>query len=154
MKTKLFGDQIFSKRGNLNLGYNKYVFAADVILLMHFAFVVFVVFGFVFIWIGHYFKLKSVKNAKFRIYHILSMGFVLCESLIGTICPLTEWENEIRLQGGQSQIYETSFVKDWVHKIMFFDFSERTFTIIYIFFFALMLLTFWIIPPKIDLKRK
>ena len=142
------------KRGNLNPGYNKYVFVADVILLMHFAFVVFVVLGFVFIWIGHYFKFKCVQNAKFRTCHMLSMGLVLCESLIGTICPLTEWENELRLKGGQNQIYETSFVKDWVHKIMFFDFSERTFMIIYVGFFLLMLLTFWIIPPKIDLKRK
>ncbi|MFH1490114.1 MAG: DUF2784 domain-containing protein, partial [Pseudomonadota bacterium] len=103
---------------------------------------------------GHHFKWKCVQNAKFRICHLSAMGIVLCETLIGMICPLTEWENDLRLKGGQSRIYETSFVKDWVHKIMFFDFSERTFMIIYILFFALMLLTFWIIPPKIDLKRK
>lgn len=137
----------------MNPEYNKYLFAADVILFTHFAFVVFVVFGFVFIWIGHYFKLKFVQDAKFRICHILSMGFVLCESLTGMICPLTEWENELRLKGGQSDIYETSFMKTWVHKIMFFDFSERTFMIIYAFFFALMLLTLLLIPPKINWKR-
>ena len=139
----------------MNPAFNTYAFAADFILLMHFAFVAFVVFGFAFIWIGHFFKFKCcVQNATFRICHMLSMGIVLCESLIGAICPLTVWENNLRLKGGQSQIYETSFVKDWVHKIMFFDFSEQTFIIMYGCFFVLILLTFWIIPPKIDSKRK
>jgi hypothetical protein len=82
------------------------------------------------------------------------MGFVLCESLIVIICPLTEWENDLRLKGGQSQTYETSFVKDWVHKIMFFDFNERTFMTIYALFFILMLLTFWKIPPKFNWRKK
>lgn len=45
-------------------GYNKYLLAADVILWMHFAFVVFVVIGLVFIWIGHLAKVKFVRNAK------------------------------------------------------------------------------------------
>jgi hypothetical protein len=143
----------FEERVKLNPGYNKFVFAADVILLIHFAFVIFVIFGFVFIWIGYHFKLKWVQNAKFRTIHILVMGFVLCESLIGMICPFTEWENDLRLKGGQSQTYETSFVKDWVYRIMFFDFSERTFMTIYALFFILMLLTFWKIPPKF-IRRK
>jgi hypothetical protein len=83
---------------------------------------------------------------------MLSMGIVLCESLIGMICPLTEWENNLRLKGGQSQIYATSFVKDWGHKIIFYDFSEQTFMIIYGCFFLFILLTFWIIPLKSDAK--
>lgn len=132
----------------MNLDFSKYLLAADIILLTHFAFVAFVVFGFAFIWAGHFLKYQVVRNLKFRICHLLSMGIVLCESLIGAICPLTAWENELRLKSGQSQIYETSFVKDWVHRIMFFDFSERTFAITYGCFFSLILLTFWIIPPK------
>ncbi len=138
----------------MNPAYNKYLLAADGILLMHFVFVAFVVLGFVFIWIGHIVKLKFAKNAKFRICHVLTMGIVLCESLVGMICPLTEWENDLRVKGGEGQIYETSFIKEWIHKIMFFDFSERMFVVIYVVFFALILLTYWIIPPDITLKQK
>ena len=43
--------------------------------------------GFIFIRIGYFTKQKFARNAKFRICHILVMGIVLCESLIGMICP-------------------------------------------------------------------
>ena len=135
----------------MNPAYSKYLLAADVILLIHFLFVAFVVLGFIFIWIGYFTKQKFARNAKFRICHIVTMGIVLCESLIGMICPLTEWENYLRVRGGQDQVYETSFMKEWLHKIMFFDFSELTFVIVYALFFALILLTFRVIPP--DLKK-
>ena len=131
--------------------YSKYLLAADLILLIHFVFVAFVVLGFIFIWIGYFTKQKFARNAKFRICHILAMGIVLCESLIGMICPLTEWENYLRVRGGRDQLYETSFMQEWIHKIMFFDFSELTFVIVYSLFFALILLTFRVIPP--DLKK-
>jgi hypothetical protein len=42
-------------------------------------------------------------------------------------------------------------MKEWIHKIMFFDFSELTFVIVYALFFALILLTFWVIP--LDLRK-
>lgn len=138
----------------MNMGYNRYMFAADVILFMHLAFVVFVVFGLVLIWIGYCLKLRYTQNATFRIAHLSAMGIVLFESLAGMICPLTEWESDLRLKAGQGQTYETGFVRDWVHKIMFFDFSEQTFTIVYMVFFLLIMLTFRIIPPKKDSKRK
>ena len=135
----------------MNPAYSKYLLAADVILLIHFLFVAFVVLGFIFIWIGYFTKQKFAKNAKFRICHIVAMGIVLCESLIGMICPFTEWENYLRVRGGQDQVYETGFMKEWIHKIMFFDFSELTFVIVYALFFALILLTFRVIPP--DFKK-
>ena len=137
----------------MDIACNKYLLAADLVLLAHFAFVAFVVIGFVFIWIGHFAKIKFSRNAKFRICHVLAMGMVLCESLVGMICSLTEWENALRIKGGAGQVYETGFMKEWVHKIMFFDFSERTFVIIYLSFFALILLTFRIVPPESILKR-
>lgn len=136
----------------MDIGYNKYLLAADAIFWMHFAFAIFIVMGLPVIWIGYFAKFKFVKNLKFRICHTLAMGIVLCESLVGMICPLTEWENDLRIKGGEGQIYETSFIKEWFHNIMFFEFSERTFMIIYLLFFVLVLLTLWIIPPESPLK--
>ena len=142
---------VLENRDNMSPAYSKYLLAADLILLIHFLFVAFVVLGFIFIWIGYFTKQKFARNAKFRICHILAMGIVLCESLVGMICPLTEWENNLRVRGGQNQVYETGFMKEWIHKIMFFDFSELTFVIVYALFFAVILLTFWAIP--LDLKK-
>lgn len=131
--------------------YNKYLLAADSIFILHFLFVAFIVLGLVFIWLGYLAKIKFIRNAKFRICHLIAMGIVVVESLIGMICPLTEWENSLRIKGGQGQVYEAGFVAEWLHKIIFFDLSLRTFIIIYILFFALLLFTFRIIPP--DLKK-
>jgi hypothetical protein len=133
--------------------YNKYLLLADGILLTHFALVIFVVFGFIFIWIGHFAKWKSAKNAKFRICHVFIMGVVFCKSLLGIVCPLTEWENDLRIKGGEGRIYETGFVQEWIQKIMFYEFSEGTFMVLYLLFFALILMTFWAIPPNFKKKR-
>ena len=133
---------------------NKYLLAADAILLVHFAFVAFVVLGFLLIWIGYILKSGFIKNAKFRLCHILAMGIVLVESLIGMICPLTEWENILRIKGGEGKEYTSSFIKEWIHRIMFYEFREQTFLVIYILFFALLFFTFWFIPPKLKTKRK
>lgn len=134
--------------------YNRYLLAADAILVVHFAFVAFVVLGFVLIWIGFFLKFKFIRNIKFRVCHISAMGIVLVESLIGMICPLTEWENMLRVKGGEGKIYEASFIKEWIHKIMFYEFSEQTFMVIYILFFALVFFTFWFIPPKLKTKSE
>jgi len=135
----------------MSQAYNKYLLLADGILLIHFILVVFVVLGFIFIWIGHVAKWRFVRNAKFRICHALVMGIVFCESLLGIICPLTEWENELRIKGGEGLTYEAGFIQKWIQKIMFYDFSEGAFMILYLLFFALILITFWMIPP--DLKK-
>ena len=132
----------------MGLNNNIYLLAADAILVLHFAFVAFVVLGLMITWIGYFFRLKFIRNAKFRVCHICAMGIVLVESLIGMICPLTEWENRLRIKGGEGRIYEASFIKKWIHKIMFYEFSEQTFMVIYILFFALVFFTFWFIPPQ------
>lgn len=138
----------------MNPAYNKYLLLADGILLIHFALVSFVVLGFIFIWIGYFAKWQFVRNAKFRISHALIMGIVLCESLLGIICPLTEWENYLRIQGGEGQAYETGFIQEWIQKIMFYDFSEGTFMVLYLLFFALILITFQAVPPDFKKKRR
>jgi len=137
----------------MSVPYNIYLLAADVILFIHFAFIAFIVLGFVVIWIGYFAKWKFIRHVQFRISHMLVMGFVFCESALGKFCPLTEWENELRVTGGQGSVYETSFVQEWIYKIMFFDISIRTFSIVYGFFLIFILLTFWWIPPTWKRKR-
>ena len=131
----------------MNEPCNIYLLAADAILFIHFAFVAFVVLGFAAIWIGYIAKWNFIRRAKFRIIHMLAMGFVFYESALGRFCPLTEWEDELRTLGGQGSVYETSFIQEWIYTIMFFDISIRTLSIVYGFFLILILFTFWWIPP-------
>jgi hypothetical protein len=126
---------------------------ADILLLFHFAYVLFVVLGLAVIWLGFFLGWSFVRNFWFRLAHVLAMGYVVAESLMGVVCPLTLWENELRLRSGSQSVYQNSFVQYWIHRVMFYDASELTFTIIYVLFFSLVLLSFWLVPPRLLRRR-
>ncbi|HKS36884.1 MAG TPA: DUF2784 domain-containing protein [Verrucomicrobiae bacterium] len=124
-----------------------YSLLADAILLVHFAFVAFVVLGFILIWIGFFCRWPFVRDLRFRLVHLAAMGFVLMESLAGFVCPLTTWENRLRMHAGEGEGYEGSFIHHWFGRVLFYDWSEQTFTLLYASFFLFVILTFWIVRP-------
>jgi len=137
----------------MHAGGNSYSLLADVVLLVHFAFVAFVALGFLAIWLGYFCRWSFVRDLRFRLTHLIAMGVVLAESLTGFICPLTTWENQLRRQAGESPGYSGSFIQHWVGRILFHDWSEQTFTFIYAGFFILVGLSFWIVRPRRRARR-
>src|SRR5215212_4152479 len=109
---------------------NWYTVLADLILAIHFAFVLFVLGGFVVIWVGYFLRWPFVQNFRFRLIHLLAMGFVALEAVVGMICPLTTWENQLRLRAG-GEAYQESFVQHWLGRILFYQASETVFTLAY-----------------------
>src|SRR5216117_1338477 len=118
-----------------------YLLLADAILLLHFLFVALVVGGLVLIWVGYFAGWKFVRNPWFRIAHLLAMAFVVGESILGTMCPLTTSEDRLRMRAGEGTTYAGSFIQYWIHRVMFFEIPERVFTAIYIAFLALIFLS-------------
>jgi hypothetical protein len=125
-----------------------YSLLADLVLLVHFAFVAFVVVGFAVIWVGHFCRWSFVHNLRFRVAHFLAMSLVLVEALTGVICPLTTWEKQLRIRAGEGTGYSGSFIRHWFGRILFHDWSEQTFTLIYIAFFLFVALTFLVVRPR------
>jgi len=125
-----------------------YALLADLILILHFAFVAFVVAGLLVILVGWLCRWQFVRNFWFRLAHLLAIGVVAAESLAGFVCPLTIWENNLRLLAGGGQRYQGSFVQHWLHRLMFFEASESTFTILYILFFTAVALSLWLVKPR------
>ena len=115
---------------------------ANTILVIHFLFVLFVVGGLPVIWIGAWLRLNFVRNIWFRIAHLFAILFVVGESLLGMVCPLTTWEDELR----QLETSD-SFIQRWLHDILFYDVPEGMLTIVYVLFALLVLATFILIPP-------
>jgi hypothetical protein len=115
---------------------------ADTILVVHFAFVLFVVGGLALIWIGAAAGWKWVRNFWFRVAHLAAIVCVAAEALLGIWCPLTVWE--ARLRGADA---EKSFVAHWIHRLLYYDFPEWVFTTLYVAFAVAVALTFWLIPP-------
>lgn len=121
---------------------------ADALLVLHFAFVLFVVGSVPLIWMGAWAGWRWIRNRAYRLTHLAAILFVTAESLLGMMCPLTVWEDMLR---GVHQ--DRSFVARWVHRVMFFDFPEHAFLTAYAAFALLVAVTYWLIPPRRAARR-
>ena len=127
-----------------------YRLMADALLVIHFAFVLFVVFGFMLILTGLLARWSWIHNRIFRIAHLAAVGFVVIQAWLGQLCPLTIWENELRRRAGQSSYSET-FVEHWLHDILFYQAEPWVFTTIYTSFGALVVLV-WFLGKRSETK--
>ena len=116
---------------------------ADAILVVHAAFVLFVVGGLAATWVGLALDRPFARNPWFRNLHLAAIAFVVLESLLGMMCPLTVWEYQLR--GVQS---EAGFIQRWVHALLFWSWPAWVFTTIYVAFGLLVALTWWRFPPR------
>lgn len=116
---------------------------ADLILIVHFLFVLFVAGGFALILIGVKLGWQWVRNFRFRILHLAAIVFVALESLAGVMCPLTLWEDVLR--GGNSPI---GFIQRWIQHVMFYSLPEWVFSLTYVVFALLVAVTLWRYPPE------
>ena len=125
-----------------------YGLLADAVLVVHFAFVAFVVLGLLAVWAGRFLRWSWVRNFWFRLAHLLAIGIVVGEALGGVICPLTAWEARLRELAGATGDHQGSFIQYWVHRLMFFEASQGVFTGIYVLFFALVVASAWWVKPR------
>ena len=116
---------------------------ADAILLLHALVVAFVVFGAAYIWIGARYSWPGVRAPLFRYTHLGVMLFVAAQAVIGRVCPLTIWEDELR--GGQSR---SSFIAYWVGRLIYYDLPTWVFATAYIALSAALVITLILLPPQ------
>ena len=126
-----------------------YLLLADLVLAVHIAFAAYIVLGLAAIWIGRIFGLGFVHSPWFRWTHLGAMGFVLAESLIGILCPLTEIEWRLREASGISH-YKQTFMSRVAEIVLYEDLSDAAYMVIYAGFFAAVLLTAWLVPIRRD----
>ena len=129
-----------------------YSFLADAILVIHFAFVVFVVVGFVLILAGLLAHWRWIHNRIFRLAHLTAIGIVVLQAWFGQLCPLTIWENALRRRAGQPDYTET-FVEHWLHEILFYQAEPWIFTTIYTAFGMLVVLV-WFLGRRSEREDK
>ena len=131
-----------------------YSLLSHLVLLIHFVFVAFVVVGLLLTWLGYFLRWKFVRNFYFRSAHLLAMAVVLLEALFGVVCPLTTWEIQLRKLSGQVVYEDKTFMQYWLHKIMFFQLEQATFTIIYSCFFTALILSFVFVFPELPWRKE
>ena len=115
---------------------------ADIILMFHFAIVIFITFGTFLIPIGYRSNWLWVKNFKLRICHCGMILFITLETLFGITCPLTSIENKLR---GINQT--RSFISYWVDQIIYWDLPSQFFIILYSAVLIWTFLLWKLFPP-------
>ncbi len=121
--------------------------AADGLLTIHALFIVFVVFGLILIIAGLIRNWRWTRNPWFRFIHLGAIGIVVIQSWLNVICPLTIWENTLREKAG-GVTYAGSFIRHWLHKLIFYQAEAWVFTFTYSAFAALVILAWYLAPPR------
>jgi hypothetical protein len=126
---------------------------ADAVVVAHFAYVLFVVFGLVAIVAGLAMRKGWARNFWLRVAHLAMIGVVVVQAWLGVRCPLTTLEGRLRLAGGQA-VHEQDFIEYWVHRLMFFRAPAIVFIACYTAFGLLVLATFVLGPPRWPWRRE
>lgn len=120
---------------------------ADILLVLHASFVVFVVSGLVLIIAGKAFSWAWVRNRWFRIIHLGCIGIVVVQSWFGIICPLTTLEMALRAKGGGAA-YEGTFISHWLGEFLYYEAPAWVFLLVYTVFGMLVVFTWFRVPPR------
>ncbi len=81
---------------------------ADLLVVVHFTFVLFVIAG----------ALLSLHNRAWALLHVPAFLWGALIEFKGWICPLTPWENALRLRAGQSG-YSGGFIEHYITPVLY-----------------------------------
>jgi len=123
-----------------------YQLLADVVLAVHVAVVAFVVGGLVVVIAGNLLRWRWVNGLWFRIAHLGAIAFVVAETWLGMVCPLTSLEVWLRANAWQGG-YTGGFIEHWLQRLLYYDAPPWVFTTVYSLFGLAVVVTWWCYPP-------
>ena len=119
---------------------------ANVVLVTHFLFVLFVVGGQLFIVLGCFARWSWARHRLFRIIHLVATGYVVLQSWVGMVCPLTKLENTLRREIGDPE-YARGFIAHWLREMLYYDAPGWVFVLLYTIFAIIVGLSFVLCRP-------
>jgi hypothetical protein len=87
---------------------------ADITVVVHFLWILFLIFGFVF----------ALKGSRIAYVHLGGLMFALILNALGWTCPLTHLEGYFRSLHDAPSAYSTSFIARGVEKLVYPDIPE------------------------------
>jgi hypothetical protein len=88
---------------------------ADITVVVHFLWILFLIFGFVF----------ALKGSRIAYVHLGGLMFALILNALGWTCPLTHLEDYFRSLHDAPSAYSTSFIARGVEKFVYPDIPEK-----------------------------
>jgi hypothetical protein len=120
------------------------IWLAGTVLVIHALIALFIVTGLAAIWIGSGLGWGWVRHRLFRLAHLSAIGVVSALSLLGIACPLTALEDWLR----NGSVGTQGFIERWVNRLLYYDLPPWVFTLSYVVFALMVLLTWRRIPPR------
>ena len=123
-----------------------YKILADTIVVIHFAWILFMLAGFVLTLCGFFWK-RFFDKWLFRIIHLCGIIYVALLAALRQYCPLTILENSLRLKYNTGVKYPGSFIVYYIEKLVYPDISVSIILIPTIFIAVFTVIIFIIRPP-------
>jgi hypothetical protein len=117
---------------------------ADAVLVLHALVVLFIVGGFAAVWLGAARGWAWVRNRCFRFAHLVAIGIVALLAALDIPCPLTELEDRLRTGSAGTE----GFIQHWLGRLLYYDLPAWVFTLAYVLFALVVLLTWRYVPPR------
>ena len=124
-----------------------YSLLATIVLVLHVAFVAFVVLTLPCIFVGKLLGWQWVRWYWLRVLHLAAICFVALQAWAGVICPLTTLEMWLRQQGEQAT-YQESFIAHWLQALLYWDFPAWVFIVVYSLFAMLVAASWFLVPVQ------
>jgi hypothetical protein len=125
---------------------------ADIVLVLHVAVVAFVVGGLLLVVAGNLRGWRWVNARGFRLAHLGAILFVIAETWLGMVCPLTALETWLRAQAGAAG-YGGGFIEHWLQRMLYYDVPWWVFAVGYSLF-GLLVVAAWVRFPPESRRRK
>jgi hypothetical protein len=119
---------------------------ADLILVAHALLIAFIVFALPLTWLGAWRRWRFVHHPGFRLTHLALIVFVVAQTWLGELCPLTVWEAQLRRAAGEPA--QDQFIQYWLSELIFVDASLDLLAWVYSLFGLAVVLTLWWVPVR------
>lgn len=123
-----------------------YSLLADAVLALHVAVVAFVVGGLLLVIGGNLLHWRWVNALWFRLVHLGAILFVIAETWLGMVCPLTTLETWLRARAGAVG-YGGGFIEYWLQRVLYYEAPWWVFAVGYSLFGLLAVATWLYFPP-------
>jgi len=117
----------------MRYNYGTVVFSilADIVVFIHFLWIVFLIIGAIF----------GVRCLVAKIIHIAGLAFSIIIQTFGWYCPLTHLELWLRIRHEPMQTYTGSFIIHYVEQTLYMEISRRN---VFIITILLVIFNIWI----------
>jgi hypothetical protein len=116
---------------------------AEAILAAHVAVILFNVFGLIAVPLGALCGWRFVRIRWWRVLHVVLLGTVAVQAVVGRACLLTLWQAALADGAGSP----TPLIMSWVNRIIYWPLPIWVFAVLYLLVFGYALALLWLVPP-------